>query len=352
MNALQHLALENWLIQNLLLAISAALLDHLLPEKYRFFTVIKHPVVWMGQMIIVTEKRLNTLPYPYFKGCLSLAIWLSITTGLTVLYLILLSLVPFWIGFISQISLASWMLCQHSLIHHVKAVAIALSDKDPEQAIKLGQAAVSQIVGREPHTLDQAGICRASLESLAENSSDGVIAPLFWLMILGLPGLMGYKMINTADSMVGYLSNNYRAYGWASAKLDDLVNLIPARLTGLSYCLAASWQYHLSQGLYAVRIMERDAHLHKSPNAGWPEAAMAAALNLALAGPRTYHFGVTTDPFMHPEGAKHAKITDIIEGLVLFRKVCWIWIGAMGLLLIGLLLYQSFFSFAKTFKFF
>ena len=317
---------------NCLIASAAALLDYVLPEKYRFFAVLSHPVVWMGKMITSTERILNLPPYQKGKGFISLGFWLSICGFTSVLFLIALTYLPFWLACLAQIWIAAWLLAQRSLIDHVQAVADALSHTAPDTALSQGRQAVANIVGRDPSQLDQAAICRASLESLAENGSDGVMAPFFWLCLAGLPGIICYKMINTADSMVGYLSDQYRDYGYAAAKLDDWVNMVPARLTGLSFCCATACHYGISQGRYALRIMIRDARLHKSPNAGWPESAMAASLGLALAGPRIYHFGKTEDPFMHHEGRSEADFQDIKAGIILFRTICWLWIGTSTLM--------------------
>lgn len=324
---------------NCLIASGAAVLDYFLPEKYRFFAFLSHPVVWMGKMITCTEQILNHSPGQKSKGFLSLAIWLIICLIISILFLIGLSYLPFWLACLCQICLSAWLLAQRSLIDHVQAVATALSHTKPEIALSQGRQAIANIVGRDPSQLDQAAISRASLESLAENSSDGIMAPFFWLCVAGLPGIICYKMINTADSMVGYLSDQYRDYGYASAKLDDWVNFIPSRLTGFSFCGATACHYGITQGIYALRIMIRDARLHKSPNAGWPESAMAASLGLALAGPRIYHFGKTDDPFMHHEGRREANFQDIHAGITLSRMICWLWIGGstlMGsLLLLG-----------------
>jgi adenosylcobinamide-phosphate synthase len=176
------------------------------------------------------------------------------------------------------------------------------------------------IVGRDPDQLDEAGVCRAAVESCAENFSDGVVAPAFWLALLGLPGLIAYKAINTSDSMIGHLSPRYQSFGWAAARLDDLVNLIPARLSGLLVAIVAP----VTRGSTAIalKVMWRDAAKHRSPNAGWPESATAGALGLALAGPRRYGERIVDDVFLNAEARKAATADDIGRALDLLIAAC------------------------------
>ena len=191
----------------------------------------------------------------------------------------------------------------------------------------LGQAraAVSMIVGRDPDRLDNAGVARAALESLAESASDGVVAPLFWGVIFGLPGIAVYKAINTMDSMIGHLSPRHAAFGWAAARTDDLVNLIPARLTGLMIA-AVSGRWADS-----IACMRRDAGKHRSPNAGWPEAALAGALGVRLSGPRVYDTQLTTEPWVN-DGAPDPTALDLGRGLDLYLKAMALVAGVMLLL--------------------
>lgn len=176
------------------------------------------------------------------------------------------------------------------------------------------------IVGRNPQTLDRAGVSRAAIESLAENASDGVIAPAFWYALLGLPGLLAYKMLNTADSMIGHRSERHRDFGWASARLDDFANLVPARLTGLLFA-AAAWTLHgATAARDALSVMLRDAPMHRSPNAGWPEAAMAAATGVTLSGPRLYGDTVANEPWLNAAGRREADAIDIDAALALFWR--------------------------------
>jgi adenosylcobinamide-phosphate synthase len=212
--------------------------------------------------------------------------------------------------------IASVFIAQRSLYQHVDRVRAAFA----EGGLAAARQAVAMIVGRDPEQLDEPGVCRAAIESCAENFSDGVVAPVFWLALLGLPGLMAYKAINTADSMIGHRSERYEAFGWAAARLDDLVNFIPARLTGLLLAIVAP----LARGsiALALKVMRRDARTHRSPNAGWPESAMAGALGLALAGPRRYAEALVDDPFLNAEGRADATPGDIGRALDLYFAAC------------------------------
>ena len=210
-----------------------------------------------------------------------------------------------WIG----VALLAWPgLALRSLYDHVRPVAAALASGD----LAAGRTAVAMIVGRDTEELDEGGVARAAIESLAESICDGVVAPLFWLLLLGLPGIWAYKAINTADSLIGHREARWRAFGWAAARIDDLANLIPARLSGALICLAGG-------GGWAV--MWRDCRRHASPNAGWPEAAMAGALGVALAGPIAYD-GETLDKPWIGSGGRGATGSDIRRGLRIYMRVC------------------------------
>ena len=192
---------------------------------------------------------------------------------------------------------------------NVDAVAAAL-----EESLDEGRRAVARIVGRDPASLDEAGVARAAIESAAENFADGVVAPAVWLAVAGLPGILVCKAINTADSMIGHRNERYAAFGWAAARLDDLLNLVPARLAGLL----------LAGGTGAMRIMWRDAARHRSPNAGWPEAAMAARLDLALAGPRRYGGVMVEDAWLNPEGRRAPRAKDARAACRVVRQGWWL----------------------------
>jgi adenosylcobinamide-phosphate synthase len=216
-----------------------------------------------------------------------------------------------WAGLALEAVAVSVFLAQKSLADHVAAVAMALKN----DGLSGGRNAVSMIVGRNPEQLDEAGVCRAAIESLAENSSDGVVAPAFWYAIFGLPGLFAYKMLNTADSMIGHLNDRHRDFGRFAAKLDDAANWIPARLTGLLICAAAALIGSAGRGKAALTVMLRDARQHRSPNAGWPEAAMAGALGLALGGPRQYGADFVNEPVLNGGGSRDAEPADIFRAL-------------------------------------
>jgi adenosylcobinamide-phosphate synthase len=218
----------------------------------------------------------------------------------------------------------STLLAQRSLVDHVQAVAAALRRSLPE-----GRLAVSQIVGRDPETLDHPAVARAAIESLAENLSDGFVAPLLWGALLGLPGMLAYKALNTLDSMVGHRTPRHLHLGWASARLDDLANLLPARLTGALLCLAALMLGPTAAGR-AWTAMCRDARLHRSPNAGWPEAAMAGALDLRLAGPRAYGGRMVEDAWMG-DGRAASTPADIEAAI----RLAWAGWGLAAVLLLA-----------------
>ena len=227
---------------------------------------------------------------------------------------------------------ASTMIAQRSLASHVRAVTDAL-DRD---GLEAGRRAVAQIVGRDSAVLDVSDVCRAAIESLAENFSDGVVAPVFWMALAGLPGALAYKAINTADSMIGHKSLRYRAFGWAAARTDDVVNLPASRLSVLFIILAAV----LLSGAnpqHALRAVRRDAAKHKSPNAGWPEAAMAGALGIRLAGPRSYA-GVLSETAWMGDGRAELDARDIRAALILYRTACGVQAAALGLVAAGLML--------------
>ena len=241
---------------------------------------------------------------------------LVILLGSTVLSASLLQSALLWLpfGILAVAVLGASLPAQKSLEQHVEAVAMALE----REGIEGGRRAVSMIVGRDPDNLDEAAVCRAAIESLAENFSDGVVAPAVWLGLLGLAGGAGYKAINTADSMIGHRSARHEAFGWASARLDDLVNLPASRMTGLLFVLAAFFVNGASPRA-GFRSIFQDAHHHRSPNAGWPEAAMAGALGFALAGPRSYGGQMIEARFMGEGGRRDLTSVDIRQALTLAR---------------------------------
>ena len=276
---------------------------------------IGHPVTWMGRLIAGLERRWNreTLR-PHLRRMLGTVAVLLLVGIVGMVALIIergLLLLPF--GLIGAAVVASTLVAQRSLYQHVSRVADALESG----GIRAAREAVSHIVGRDTETLDEAGVARAAIESLAENFSDGVVAPVIWMIIAGLPGAAIYKAINTADSLIGHQSPRYQAFGWAAARLDDLINLPASRLS-VFLIIAAAAVTKESSAPAAWRAVRRDARHHRSPNAGYPEAAMAGALDLALAGPRTYDGVLVEDAFMG-DGRRAAKATDIRAALAVYR---------------------------------
>jgi len=249
---------------------------------------------------------------------LALLIVLLVTGTIAALVAWLCRLIPF--GFVLEAILASTLLAQKALGDAVRAVAAALRRSLPE-----GRAAVSHIVGRDPQALDEPGVARAAIESLAESTSDAVIAPLFWLLLLGLPGIVLYKAVNTADSMIGHKTERHLEFGWASARFDDLLNLIPARLAALLIAGAAFFVKG-AQPEAAWSTALRDAEKHESPNAGWPEAAMAGALGFALGGPRSYD-GEVVDLPSFGDGRAALGAEDIDRALKLYAMTLNLTLG-------------------------
>ncbi|MDC9823170.1 adenosylcobinamide-phosphate synthase CbiB [Devosia sp. ZB163] len=271
---------------------------------------IGHPVMWMGALIAQLDKGLNGGAGRRGKGVAALVLLLGVTGVVSVAVAWLCRMLPF--GFLVEAVLASTLIAQKSLGDAVAAVAAGL-----RRSLAEGRTTVSHIVGRDPQVLDEAGVARAAVESLAESSSDGVVAPLFWLVLLGLPGIALYKAANTADSMIGHKTERHLAFGWAAAKFDDLVNLVPARLTALLVAGAAFFVRGAAPAA-AWATARRDAHKHDSPNAGWPEAAFAGALGYTLGGPRSYAGEVVDLPSF---GAGRADLgpADIERALGLYR---------------------------------
>ncbi len=269
---------------NILVALAAVLMDRFVGYPEWLYSIIRHPVVWVGALIRLCDSRMNRENLA--SGSKTL---LGLITLVIILAFVLAATVPLtvWLrsqswGFLVEAILAAGLISQKSLLRHVEAVAAGL-----KQSLQEGRKAVSHIVGRDPDLLDEAGVARGAIESLAENSSDGVIAPIFWLLVAGLPGIAIYKAVNTADSMIGHKSEKYRNFGTASARLDDLLNLPASRLAGLLFAGARTLS-DLSGAVTAWKTMVRDAGKHVSPNAGWPEAAAAGALDIRLGGPRKY----------------------------------------------------------------
>ena len=297
------------------LAVIAMLIELCLGYPERLLGAIGHPVTWIGHLIGALDRSLNreTIGRKERRaaGVVAVLILLGVVAAIAFSVQHALLRLPF--GILAVGLLASTLVAQRSLHRHVADVASAL-EKDN---VAFGRDTVSHIVGRDTAGLDAAGIARAAIESLAENFSDAIVAPVIWMVIGGLPGAALYKAINTADSMIGHRTPRHAAFGWAAARLDDLVNLPASRLSALLLVVAAS----LSNGASAAaawRAVRRDAGHHRSPNAGYPEAAMAGALGLSLAGPRAYA-GVPVKDAMMGDGRRDANAADIRRALALYR---------------------------------
>jgi adenosylcobinamide-phosphate synthase len=311
--------------QTLLLLAAAMGLEMLVGYPARLFDLFRHPVVWMGALIDLLDKRLNLAsdPAPLRRraGFIALGVLIAVTAVLAELVQSVLLRLPFGIFLVAI--LASTLIASRSLEEHVRAVATGLA----ERGLNGGRQAVSMIVGRNTATLDRHGVARAAIESLAENFSDGVVAPTFYLGIFGLPGAAVYKAINTADSMIGHRTPRHEAFGYASARLDDFVNLPASRLSVL-FIVIAAWIMPGADPKAAWTAAWRDARFHRSPNAGWPEAAFAGALGLRLNGPKIYGDVPTADAYMG-DGRADATEADIFRALNLFRIACLVPMAAV-----------------------
>jgi adenosylcobinamide-phosphate synthase len=292
-----------------LLAPLALLIERIVGYPPPLFRLIGHPVSWMGALISWLEKGLNNGESRRLKGIMLLLLLLLTVLAISLLVIAVTRRLP--VGWALEALLASTLLAQRELGRAVKAVADGLN-----LGVAQGRAAVSHIVGRDPEQLDEPGVARAAIESLAESTSDGVVAPLFWLLVGGLPGILIYKAANTADSMVGHKSERYLEFGWASARLDDLLNWIPARLTALLVA-GASFFVRGADPERAWSTGLRDARKHDSPNAGWPEAALAGALGFRLGGPRSYD-GIVHELPVFGDGRADLTGADILKSLELY----------------------------------
>ena len=317
-----------FLAANLAITALALALEGAAGYPRRLHDAIGHPVVWIGRLIARLDRGWNrdaaAAASRRAAGIAALAVIMLITAAATVP--VALACRAFAGGWLLEALLAGTLLAQRSLLGHVAAVAEALS----AGGVAAGRKAVAQIVGRDPSQLDTAGVSRAAIESLAENLSDGVVAPAFWLAIGGLPGIALYKAINTADSMIGHRTARHGDFGWAAARVDDAVNLIPARLTALLLAAAAAL-LPAGRPRAALWAPLRDAGKHRSPNAGWPEATTAGALGLRLNGPKRYGDTFVDDAWMG-RGRADAGPADIRNALQLSRMACVLLFGLAAIL--------------------
>ena len=296
------------------LLIPALLLDGVMGEPKWLWSRVPHPAVLMGRLIGWCDTRFNDGTRA--RGALVLAA-LVLAAGLAGWLIAALPL-----GWLWSMLLAAILLAQRSLVAHVRAVADGL-----RYGVNPGRRAVAMIVGRDTSALDESGVARAAIESAAENFSDGVVAPAFWFLVAGLPGILIYKLVNTADSMIGYRTPRHEAFGWAAARLDDVLNYIPARLTAGLIALAF-WSAR------AVDVTLQDARLHRSPNAGWPEAAMAGVLDVALSGPRSYHGEMREFPFVNAGGEREIGVAEIEAAIAVLWRVWWMILGLTGVVVL------------------
>jgi len=292
--------------------ILAMLLDAALGEPRWLWSRLPHPAVLMGRMIGFADTRFNKGGMQRAKGT---GVMLALGFGALLLGGALQTLGP-----LVEVIVAAILIAQRSLTEHVLAVANGLRTGLPS-----GRSAVAMIVSRDTAGMDDSAVARAAIESAAENMSDGVVAPLFWFAVAGLPGLLLYKITNTADSMIGYRTPRHEAFGWAAARFDDLLNLIPARGTAFLIALTQG-------GLRDWRGVVADTGLHRSPNAGWPEAAMARALGIALSGPRAYDGRMQDFPFVNPTGRKPLLAQDI-EASIRVLWAVWAAVLCLGMIL-------------------
>lgn len=304
-------------------ALAALLLDAAIGWPRWLYRGVGHPVGGFARVIGACERRWNDArrpePQRRLLGVATMALLLGVTTVVTLLlnHALRHSLgTSAWIG----TAVLAWpALAQRSLFDHVRPVATALAAGD----LPAARRSVAMIVGRDTDALDAAGVARAGVESLAESFCDGVVAPLFWLVVAGLPGVWCYKAINTADSLIGHREPRWRAFGWAAARIDDAANWLPARIAGVVLCISGGGGW---------RVMWRDCRRHASPNAGWPEAAMAGALGIALAGPIAYDGKMHAKPWIG-SGGRTARAADLPRALALYLRACallWVIAGVVA----------------------
>lgn len=287
-----------------LMVLLALLLDFFLGEPEKIWDRYPHPATLMGRLVNWLDEMLNKGAARRIKGFVAVAALLTVALLIGMIFETLNNFAYLGIAVnVLEILIAAVLIAHKSLIDHVRDVAAALQNGLPQ-----GRNAVSMIVGRDTGAMNETDVSRAAIESAAENFSDGVVAPVFWFLILGLPGILIYKIINTADSMIGYQNEEYSEFGFAAAKLDDLLNWLPARITAVLICFA-----HFDRT--ALDVVFEDADLHRSPNAGWPESAMAGVLDVSLAGPRSYGGQMSDDLFVNSRGKRDLNSTDILDAV-------------------------------------
>lgn len=301
----------------------AIILDMFVGDPDWIWRRFTHPIVWFGRVTGYVDNKFNSPDISNnrrkYNGVIALIILVvgAVTLGL-LLAVILTHLGT--IGLVLEILIVAIFIAQKSMSDHVDQIIKPLKENNIIEA----RHAVSMIVGRDTAKLDHSAISRAGIESMSENFSDGVVAPIFWFAIFGLPGLFAYKMINTADSMIGHMNEKYQDFGWASARFDDLVNWLPARLAALFILLGGVFSHGAAVFLRAIKVVFRDAKIHRSPNAGWPEAGMAGILDIALAGPRRYGECIVEDAYINETGRKTLTCSDVLLAKTIFWTACLI----------------------------
>jgi adenosylcobinamide-phosphate synthase len=316
-----------------LILLLALFIEAIVGDLGPLFRAVPHPVAAFGRLVGALDRRLNrdsrSERNRILRGGVVVVVLIVLVASLGWAVQLFARKVPFGEGL--ELAVLVILIAQRGLFDHVKRVGAALR----EDGVEAGRAAVGHIVGRDVKELDEYGVCRAAIESCAENFSDGVLAPVFWYALLGLPGLMMYKAVNTMDSMIGFTTPRHRAFGMAAARLDDALNFFPARISGVVIALAALFVPTANVGR-AFKVMVSDASKHRSLNAGWPEGAMAGALDLALGGPRSYQGEVAPDPWIGG-GRARANHKDIRRALYMFAVACLINAGLVaGLILLHL----------------
>ncbi|WP_410217279.1 adenosylcobinamide-phosphate synthase CbiB [Paracoccus sp. (in: a-proteobacteria)] len=297
-----------------MIAAVALIIDALIGWPEGIYRRIGHPVTWLGRLIARLDRDMNRGDMKRLKGAAAAMLVVAAAIAPAVM-------LQSWLGLWGAAIMAWPLVAARSLDQHLQAVARPLAAGNLQDA----RQATAMIVGRDVRRADEAALCRASLESLSENTSDGVIAPLFWAAVGGLPGIAAYKAINTLDSMIGHRTPRHEAFGMFAARLDDVANLIPARLTALLIALASG-----PGAGRALGCARRDAPAHRSPNAGWPEGAMAGALGVRLSGPRAYADRVADEPWLNG-GAPDPQVGDLLRGIGLYRRA----VAVMAALLIA-----------------
>ncbi len=318
----------------LFILLVALVLDWYLGEPEILWSRLPHPIVVFGKAVSLADKLLNNKDDSDEKQCRNgaLAIFILLLTAL--IFALFIESIFEWAGFIGiilEIIFVFILLAQKSLADHVDRVATDLKN----DGLEGGRKAVGMIVGRNPSSLDKSGVSRAAIESLAENFSDGVVAPAFWYAIFGLPGIIVYKMINTADSMIAYKNEKYIWFGRVAAQVDDLANWMPARISAILIAMGSGMLSGVEAFKNSLIIALKDSGLHRSPNAGWPEGAMAGGANLALGGPRIYRDETVQQAYLNSSGKRDPDVNDIKHTIRIFALSCfllWLFIGVLVVL--------------------